>query len=117
MNTEEIRDYCLSKNEVSESFPFDDTALVFKVLDKMFALVILSDDSRMNLKCNPELALELREKYPCVIPGYHMNKKHWNTIVLDGSVKRELLKEWIDHSYDTVVNGMTKSKKALLGYK
>lgn len=87
MNFEEIRDYCMSKPEVTESFPFNDTALVFKVAGKMFALLDLSEDSRgLTLKCDPELALELREKYTAVTPAWHFNKKHWNTIFIDGSV-------------------------------
>ena len=79
MNIEEIRLYCLSKNGVSESFPFNDTALVFKVMGKMFALLNISGNLILNLKCDPEKAISLREHYDSVIPGYHMSKKHWNT--------------------------------------
>lgn len=80
MNIEELREYCISKKDVTESFPFDETTLVFKVRGKMFALTDLEGELSINLKCDPDLAIELREKYPAVQPGYHMNKKHWNTI-------------------------------------
>lgn len=112
MNIEDIRNYCLSKKGSAESFPFDDDTLVFKVLDKAFALTgITSDPLAINLKCNPEIALELREKYPSVAPGYHMNKKHWNTVTLDGSVPDLLIKQWIDDSYQLVVNGLSKKQR------
>jgi predicted DNA-binding protein (MmcQ/YjbR family) len=103
MNIEEFREYCLSKDEVTEGFPFDETTLVFKVFDKMFALTDTEKDFTINLKCIPEKAIELREKYSSVIPGYHMNKKHWNTVVIDGSLPDDLIKEWIDESYSLVV--------------
>ena len=112
MNNEEIRGYCLAKPGVTESLPFNDTALVFKVMDKMFALLDLSDDSRgITLKCDPELALELREQYPEVTPAYHFNKKHWNTVYIDGSVSNKLIFEWITHSYNLVVNALPEKKK------
>lgn len=114
MNIEEFREYCLSRKGVSESFPFDESTLVFKVLGKMFALTDLTDPFSINLKCHPEKALELREHYPCVGPGYHMSKTHWNTIRVDGSVPDSLLKEWIDHSYDLVVNGLPKNQRVWL---
>ena len=115
MNNEEIREYCLSKPGVTESLPFNDTALVFKVVDKMFALLDLSEDSRgITLKCDPELALELREQYPDVTPAYHFNKKHWNSVYLDGSVSRKLIFEWISHSYQIVFDKLPASKKKLL---
>ncbi len=100
MDFEEIREYCISKEGVTECFPFNDTALVFKVADKMFALLDLSEDSRgLTLKCDPDLAVELREHYSEVTPAYHFNKKHWNGINLKGSLGPKLIKEWIDHSY------------------
>ncbi|OYW19521.1 MAG: MmcQ-like protein [Sphingobacteriales bacterium 12-47-4] len=103
MNIESLRDYCLSKPGAEEALPFGPDTLVFKVNGKAFLLVGLdSEDLRFNVKCDPELALELREQYPCVLPGYHMNKKHWNTIVVDGSINDAQLREWIDHSYDLV---------------
>jgi predicted DNA-binding protein (MmcQ/YjbR family) len=114
MNIESFREYCLSKPATSESFPFDENTLVFKVAGKMFALTDLVDDFSINLKCDPEKCIELREHYNCVIPGYHMSKKHWNTILIDGSVDDKLLKEWIDLSYNLVVLSLSKSQKALL---
>ena len=103
MNAEEIREYCLSKKGVEESFPFGNETLVFKVGNKIFLLTSLdSENFRFNVKCDPEKAIELREEFACVLPGYHMNKKHWNTVVVDGSVSTKQLKQWIDHSYDLV---------------
>jgi len=109
MDIELLREYCLSKPETTESFPFDEVTLVFKVGGKMFALVNLHGDLSINLKCDPELAIELRENYSSVQPGFHMNKTHWNTINMDGSVPDKLLKEWIDHSYWLIVSGLSKS--------
>lgn|SRR5690554_356201 len=110
MNIEEFRDYCLSKKGVAESFPFDEVTLVFKVMDKMFALIGLDNNpAKANLKCDPEKTIELREKYPdLILPGYHMNKKHWNTVEIEGNLPHELVIELIDHSYDLVVKGLTK---------
>ena len=109
MNIETIRDYCLSKPGAEETLPFGPDTLVFKVNGKAFLLVGLdAEDLRFNVKCDPDKALELREEYPCVLPGFHMNKKHWNTIVVDGSVSNAMLKEWIDHSFSLVA---PKSKK------
>jgi predicted DNA-binding protein (MmcQ/YjbR family) len=102
MNIENLRDYCLSKKDVTEGFPFGEDTLVFKVNGKIFALVNLDGDLSVNLKCDPEWALELREKYNSVIPGYHMNKLHWNTIIIDGSVPDQKINCWIDHSYELV---------------
>ncbi len=114
MNIEELREYCINMNGVTEEFPFDETTLVFKVAGKMFALTDLEGDLSVNLKCDPASAIELREKYSCVKPGYHMNKKHWNTIDVDGSVSNDLIREWIDHSYDLVISGLPKKKQAAL---
>jgi len=109
MNVEEIREYCLSKKGVSESLPFNDTALVFKVAGKMFALLDLSGEKKgLSLKCDPDLALELREHYPEVTPAYHFNKKHWNGINLQGNVGDDKLREWIDHSYQVVAAKLPK---------
>ncbi|AFL81107.1 hypothetical protein Aeqsu_1623 [Aequorivita sublithincola DSM 14238] len=109
MNIEQFREYCIAKKGVTESFPFDDKALVFKVMDKMFALAGLdSNPATANLKCDPERAIELREEYDgSIIAGYHMSKKHWNTIEIE-NVSPKLLTELIDHSYDLVVKGLTK---------
>jgi predicted DNA-binding protein (MmcQ/YjbR family) len=98
----------MGKPGAEETLPFGPDTLVFKVYGKVFLLLPLDgDDVQFNVKCDPDLALELRENYNCVQPGYHMNKKHWNTIVVDGSVKRSVLREWIDHSYNLV----SKKKK------
>ena len=91
MNIEEFRQYCLSKKGVTEEFPFGPDTLVFKVMGKMFALTNLDGDFSINLKCDPDLAIDLREQYPAVLPGYHMNKKHWNTIAIDGSLSNKLI--------------------------
>jgi len=102
MDIESLRDYCLSLQDVTESFPFDATTLVFKVKGKMFLLTDLEGQLTMNVKCDPELAIELREHYSCVKPGYHMNKKYWNSVEIDGTISDKLLIEWINHSYDLV---------------
>jgi len=108
MNIEEIQKYCIKKKEVTESFPFDDTTLVFKVANKMFCLANLVPPLSINLKCDPEIAIELREKYEEVLPGYHMSKIHWNTIMLDGSLSDLQIKKWIDDSYDLIVQSLPK---------
>jgi len=102
MDIESLRLYCISKRDATECLPFGDDTLVFKVGGKIFALANLDGDPTVNLKCNPALAIELRERYSSVIPGYHMNKKHWNTILLDGSIPDKEVFAWIDHSYDLV---------------
>jgi predicted DNA-binding protein (MmcQ/YjbR family) len=115
MNIEELREYCISKKGVEETLPFGPDTLVFKVIGKVFLLTGLdSDRVEFNVKCDPEKAIELREHYSCVLPGYHMNKKHWNTIIVDGSASIKLLKEWIDHSYDLVVSGLSKAEQKKL---
>jgi len=117
VNYEEIRQYCLSKPGVTEGFPFNDTALVFKV-GKMFALLDLSDDSRgISLKCDPDLAIELRERYHELTGAWHFNKTHWNGIALDGNISDDLLKEWIDHSYEIVRKTLSGKQKEELGFR
>ncbi len=111
MNIEEFREYCLSKKEVTEGFPFGEDTLVFKVKNKMFALTGLKGPFRVNLKCDPEKAIDLRERYHFVIPGYHMNKQQWNTIVMDDCLDDKLIIEWIDDSYRLVVEKMSKKDK------
>ncbi len=109
MNIEEFRNYCLSKPGVEEDLPFDETTLVFKVMGKMFALTDLEDEFSVNLKCDPEQAIALREKYPGeVIPGFHMNKQHWNTIKGNSHLSDEEFRHWIDHSYKLVVAKLPK---------
>lgn len=114
MDIEKIRDYCLAKKGVTEEFPFGPDTLVFKVMGKMFALTNLDGDLSINLKCDPDLAIELREKYPAVLPGYHMSKVHWNTVMIDGSVPSKLIYGWIDHSYDIVADKLPKKIKSQL---
>jgi len=115
MNVESFREYCLSKPGVTESSPFGEDNLVFKVGTKMFALLALDEvPSAANLKCDPDRALELRDRYVEVRPGYHMNKKHWNTVVIDGAIPRSELKKMIDHSYELVVQGLPKALRARL---
>lgn len=103
MNVEDIREYALSLENVTESFPFGHDTLVFKTNDKIFLLVSLSAETlQFNVKCNPERAIELREAYSCVLPGFHMNKKHWNTIIVDGQLSKKQLQEFIFHSWQLV---------------
>jgi len=103
MNVEDIRNYSLAKEQVEESFPFGNDTLVFKVKGKIFLLLFLNTSpNQFNVKCGPDRAVELRESYDCVKPGYHMNKKHWNTVILDGTLSRLQLLEMIDHSYQLV---------------
>ena len=118
LNIEQIREYCLKKKGVTEEFPFDDETLVFKVAGKIFLLASLeSIPLQINLKCDPEKAIELREEYDAVQPGYHMNKKHWNTIIVDGTVPSGYVFEWIDDSYNLVVAGLKKSERNMLEKK
>ena len=104
MNIEETRDYALSLADVTEGFPFGETVLVFKIKSKMFLLLPLDEMvTQFNVKCNPEKAIELREEYPeTVLPGYHMNKKHWNTVIVDGRLSSKQIKEMIKESYGLV---------------
>lgn len=109
MDIETFREYCLAKKGVTEEFPFDEVTLVFKVMGKVFAITnISSDEFSINLKCEPEKAILLREQYEAVQPGYHMNKKHWNTVFAKKDASDKLLKEWINDSYDLVVAGLPK---------
>jgi len=115
MNIEDFRNYCLAKACATEGFPFDKTTLVFKVCNKIFAITGLErQPPAVNLKCNPEKAIELREEYEGVIlPGYHMNKKHWNTVQIT-NLSEKFMSKWIDHSYDLVVSSLPKKMKDLL---
>ena len=99
---------------MTEEFPFDEETVVYKVIGKMFALANTLDFASINLKCDPEKAVELREQYDAVQAGYHMNKKHWNTVLLDNSIPDKLIRQWIDDSYDLVVEGLTKKEKQAL---
>jgi predicted DNA-binding protein (MmcQ/YjbR family) len=112
MDIESIRNYCLSKKAVTEGLPFGNDVLVFKVAGKMFLLASLDDQPLwMNLKCDPEKAIDLRERYISIRPGYHMSKIHWNTVEVNGELKSELIRELIDHSYNLVVAKLTKKTK------
>ena len=113
MNIEEVREYCISHVAVTESFPFDEETLVFKVMNKMFVLMPLKRGNTISLKCDPEYALELRERYPEEIQAaWHMNKTHWNTVELERNIPHELLLELIDHSYDLIVKSLPKKVQA-----
>ena len=116
MHIEAVRDYCIAKKGTTEEFPFDESTLVFKVMGKMYALVALERSPlSMNMKCDPERAIELREEYPeTILEGYHMSKKHWNTVRLEEDLDSHLIIELIDHSYDLVVAKMTKKLRAEL---
>lgn len=108
MNTEELRDYCLQKPNTEEGLPFGEETLVFKVGGKIFLLTSLDTGNRFNVKCDPERAVEWREQYSEVQPGFHMNKTHWNTVYMDGSLTRKQLYEMIDHSYELILNSLPK---------
>ncbi|MBK8134596.1 MAG: MmcQ/YjbR family DNA-binding protein [Chloroflexi bacterium] len=117
---DDLRAYCNGLNGASEGFPFDETTLVFKVRGKMFALLALDQDAdapAINLKCEPTLAEMLRETYPAVTPGYHMSKRHWNTVRVDGSIPEPEIQDMIDHSYAEVVKGLPKKDREGLQFK
>lgn len=116
MDIETFRLYCLAKKGVEESFPFGEDTLVFKVIGKIFALTGLNNEEfKANLKCQPERVIQLREEHPLdILPGYHMNKKHWNTVRFEGDLEGALIRELIDHSYDLVVSKLTKKDKEKL---
>jgi predicted DNA-binding protein (MmcQ/YjbR family) len=111
LNIETFRDYCIRKKGVSEAFPFDNNTLVFKVMGKLFALADVEEFDGINLKGDPEENVQLREKHDGIQPGYHMNKKHWNTVLTDGSVNDKMIKEMIDKSYDLVRAGLPKKDR------
>jgi len=110
MNIEDIHEYCVLKRGVTVSFPFDNNTLVFKVMDKMFVLLNLEGSLRMNLKCEPGKGVELREQYNAVQPGYHMNKEHWNTVFVDGTISDKIIYKWLDDSYDLVLKKLSRTK-------
>src|SRR6266849_618636 len=115
MDLEQFREYCLSKVAATESMPFGEGVLVFKVAGKIFALASLDEvPATANLKCDPDLALELRDRYEQVQPGYHMNKKHWNTVEIDRGIPDTELRKMIDHSFDLVVQSLPKAARAKL---
>ena len=111
MDIETIREYCLKKKAASECFPFDEVNLVFKVVDRMFALIDLDKPDRICLKCDPEYAIELRERYDGIDGAYHFNKKYWNQVAFDGDVDDKLIYSLIDHSYDEVLKKFTRKMR------
>lgn len=113
MNIEDLREYCLSKKAATESFPFDETTLVFKVMNKMFAITDLEDDFAVVIKCNPEEYMAMREQYPAVTQARYF-RGSWNRIRIDGSIDVSLIKQWIDESYELIVNGLTKKDQKTL---
>jgi len=118
VDIEYLRNYCLNKKEVTESFPFGDSTLVFKVKEKIFLLVNITDSPLwFNVKCDPEKAEELREQYHDVRPGYHMNKKHWNTVFITGNIPEKIVKKMIDDSYMLVIESLPAKVKAALNSK
>jgi predicted DNA-binding protein (MmcQ/YjbR family) len=114
VNIESFRKYCLAKKGVTEEMPFGDNVLVFKVMGKMFALTSIDNFESISLKCDPEEGAGLREEYPGVQAAYHLNKRHWIMVLVDGSIGDKLLRSWVDNSYKLVVSGLTKSDKLAL---
>ena len=114
MNLEQFREYCIRKIGVTEGFPFDDKTLVFKVSGKIFALVSIDHFQFVNLKCDPERSIELREQYAAIRPAYHMNKKHWNSVSLNADVDKKLFLELVDHSYHLVFQSLSKKDRSEL---
>ncbi|MCK5050788.1 MAG: MmcQ/YjbR family DNA-binding protein [Candidatus Cloacimonetes bacterium] len=115
MNLEELKAYCLQKKGASIDFPFDDVTMVIKVGGKMFILIAIDNDPlRINLKCDPYIAEGLRERYNAVIPGYHMNKIHWNTVIIDNTISDKIIKDMIDDSYELVFSKLSKKNKELI---
>jgi predicted DNA-binding protein (MmcQ/YjbR family) len=117
LNLEELREYCLQKPGVTEGLPFGEDTLVFKVGEKLFLLTSIQTGDRFNVKCDPELAIELREQYTEVQPGYHMNKRHWNTVYMDGGLTKKQLHEMIDHSYDLIFKSLPKKTQEEVSIK
>ncbi len=114
MDIESFRSFCIAFPGVTEHFPFDENTLVFKVLGKMFALCNVEEFRSFNVKCDPEIAIELRERYEQVLPGYHMSKVHWNTVMIEGEADDRLLESWIKDSYDLIVASLPKKLRAEL---
>ena len=108
MDLEQCRDFCLSLKETKEGFPFDDRTIVFTVKGKMFCLTDIETFEYINIKCDPEEAIELRERYDSVTPGFHMNKNHWNSVKIRGNIPDKTLKEWITNSYNLIVLSLPK---------
>ena len=116
MDIENLRDYCLSKKAVTEDFPFDEKTLVFRVGNKMFCLTNIDKPFKINLKCDPEKAINLREEYDEITPGFHMNKMHWNTIDMNGMLTDELIYDMIDDSYNLILVSLSRKTREQLGF-
>ncbi|MBX7041338.1 MAG: MmcQ/YjbR family DNA-binding protein [Ignavibacteria bacterium] len=114
MDLESFRKYCLARKGVTEDFPFGEDTLVYKVMGKIFAITSFDSPLSVNLKCDPERAVELRERYEGIVPGYHMNKKHWNTVDFESGIPHSELRQFIDHSYELVVSSLPRKVKAML---
>ncbi|MHB8336816.1 MAG: MmcQ/YjbR family DNA-binding protein [Ignavibacteriaceae bacterium] len=117
MDLETVREYCLNKKGVTESLPFDEDTPVYKVMGKIFLIANINPPVSINIKCDPEKAVELREHYSAVTPGYHMNKMHWNTIFFENAIPNKFILEWIDDSYNLIVDGLKKTEKQKLSKK
>ena len=117
MDIETYRNYCLQKKGITEEFPFDESTLVYKVMGRIFTLANIEPFESINLKCNPATALQLREMYEGVTPGYHMNKRHWNTVSTDGSISDRMICQWLDTSYELVVDQLSIRDQKWLGHK
>ena len=118
MNAQQLRDHCLSLLGSDEEFPFGPETSAFKVAGKIFALSRLSEDPlRVSLKCDPSLAEELRNAHPAVTPGYHLNKRHWNTVVIDGSLSDEMIRDLVEDSYDLIVSKLPQERRQALGWR
>ena len=115
MNFDELREYCLSKKHTTEDYPFDENTPCFRVAGQIFAITSFGFPLSVNLKCDPELASDLRERFEDVLPGYHMNKKHWNTVMLQGKLSLNEITKMIDHSYDLILKNLTGKQKSRLG--
>ena len=116
MDIDEVREYCMGKRSVEEGMPFGDGVLVYKVCNKIFLLIPVVKPYRMNVKCDPETALELREKYEDVQPGYHMSKKHWNTVFIEGKIPKNELYKMIDDSYSLIIKSLPLKDRKILGH-
>ena len=118
MRASELRDHCLAFRGSAETFPFGSRTSVFKVAGKMFALSRLAQRPlQVSLKCEPLLAEQLREAHPAVLPGYHLNKRHWNTLIIDGSLPERMIRDMVEDSYDLVVGGLPRSRRRALGWR
>jgi predicted DNA-binding protein (MmcQ/YjbR family) len=111
MNLELIREYCLSKKGVTEEYPFDEVSPVYKVIGKIFLIASIEHPPGINIKAAPEDIVDMRERYESVVPGYHMNKTHWNTVYLDGTIPSKLILEWIDNSYNLIAAKLKKADR------